>query len=73
MSILNAGMAAVAASLAAMLAACALLDAWFAFRGELALGARINRWAGRYPLYAALVIAFLGMLLAHFFLHEGIA
>lgn len=69
---MNGGVAAVAAFVALMLAALALVDAWFAYQGLRSLGARLNQWAGRYPLYSLALIALLGALIAHFFLHTGV-
>lgn len=72
MSAASAGIAAVAAFVAVMLAVLALVDAWFAYHGLRSLGARLNQWAGRYPLYSLALVALLGALIAHFFLHTGI-
>lgn len=67
---MNAGVAGLAAGLGGILSGLALLDAWFALRGERPVGARLNAAAGRYPLYSLALTGFLGALLAHLFLQS---
>jgi hypothetical protein len=65
------GIFGVVAVLTVVLAALADFDAYLESTGSPSVGARLNLWARRYPLFSALAVMLVGAMLAHFFLNRG--
>jgi hypothetical protein len=65
------GIVGVVAVLTVALAAVAAFDAYLEATGSPPIGARLQVWARRYPLFSAAVIVLVGAMLAHFFLNRG--